>query len=91
MIEVLDEMLQFACPGIGVKIGTKCIHGKYYIDDLSIMTSMRTFRESLVLLSNFAKVKGLKLILVKQKCVCSTREEQTSLIFKYGISVNSSK
>ena len=40
MIEVLDEMLQFACPEIGVKIGTKCIHGKYYNDDLiSIMTS----------------------------------------------------
>ena len=37
MIEVLDEMLQFACPRIGDKIGTKCIHGK--IDDLSIMTS----------------------------------------------------
>ena len=44
MIEVLDEMLQYTCPGIGVKIGTKCIHGKYYIDDLSIMMSI-FFRE----------------------------------------------
>ena len=30
MIEILDDMLQLACPGIGVKIGTKCIHGKLY-------------------------------------------------------------
>ena len=39
MIEILDEMLQLACSGIRVKIGTKWIHGKYYIDDPSIVTS----------------------------------------------------
>ena len=39
MIEISDEMLQLACPVIGVKIGTKWIHAKYSIDDLSIMTS----------------------------------------------------
>ena len=88
MIEVLDELLQFACPGIGVEIGTKCIHGKYYIDDRSIMTNkIKDLQRVLGIVEQFSKSFGFKVNI----SVCSTREEQTSLIFKYGISVNSSK
>ena len=88
MIEILDEMLQLACPGIGVKIGTKCIHVKYVIEDLCIVTSNTiTFRESSTLLSLFARVLVIHLILVKQKFACSTKEEPIYQIFKFDISV----
>ena len=40
MIEILDEYLNLVYPDMGVKIeiGSKYISGKYYIDDLSLMT-----------------------------------------------------
>ena len=66
MIEVLDEMLQFACPGIEVKIGTKCIHGKYYIDDLSIMTSkIPDLQRILGIVENFCVSFGFKVNISK--------------------------
>ena len=66
MIEVLDEMLQFACPGIGVKIGTKCIHGKYYIDDLSIMTSkVKDLQRVLGIVEKFCESFGFKVNISK--------------------------
>ena len=66
MIEVLDEMLHFACPGIGVKIGTKYIHGKYYIDDLSIMTSkIEDLQRILGIVEQFCKSFGFKVNISK--------------------------
>ena len=38
MIEILDEYLKLVCHDMGVKIGSKYFFGKYYIDDLSLMT-----------------------------------------------------
>ena len=56
-------MLQLACPGIGVKIGTKYIHGKYYIDDLSIMTSnINDLQRTMKIIEFFARVSVFKLI-----------------------------
>ena len=40
MIEALDEMLQFACPGIGFKIGTKCIYHGYISSQLTIVLTI---------------------------------------------------
>ena len=75
MIEVLDEMLHFACPGIGVKIGTKYIHGKYYIDDLSIMTSkIEDLQRILGIVEQFCKSFGFKVNISKTEiCVFNKR------------------
>ena len=78
MIEILDEMLQLACPGSEVKIGTKCIHGKYYIGDLSIMTSNINHLQRII-------------NIIEIFCESLTLEEPIYQIFKFGISVYSSK
>ena len=75
MIEVLDELLQFACPGIGVEIGTKCIHGKYYIDDPSIMTSrIEDLQRVLGIVEIFSESLGFKVNISKTDiCVFNKR------------------
>ena len=75
MIEILDEMLQLACPGIGVKIGTKCIHGKYYIDDLSIMTSNINHLQRIInIIEIFCESFGFKVNISKTEiCVFNKR------------------
>ena len=38
MIEILDEYLKISCPNMGVKVGSNYVAGKFYVDDLSLMT-----------------------------------------------------
>ena len=38
MIEILDEYLTISCPTMGVIVGSNYVAGKFYIDDLSLMT-----------------------------------------------------
>ena len=54
MIEILDEYLNLVCPDMGVKIGSKYISGKYYIDDLSLMTGkIEDLQKAFVIIEQF--------------------------------------
>ena len=68
-------MLQLACPGIGVKIGTKWINGKYYIDDLSIMTSnINDLQRIINIIEIFCESFGFKVNINKTEiCVFNKR------------------
>ena len=67
--------MRFGIIGIGVKIGMKCIHGKYYIDDPSIMTSrIEDLQRVLGIVEIFSESLGFKVNISKTDiCVFNKR------------------
>ena len=75
MIEILDEYLNLVYPDMGVKIGSKYISGKYYIDDLSLMTGkIEDLQKALDIIEQFCFSFGFKVNIKKTEiCVFGTR------------------
>ena len=68
MIEILDEYLNLVYPDMGVKIGSKYkyISGKYYIDDLSLMTGkIEDLQKALDIIEQFCFSFGFKVNIKK--------------------------
>ena len=56
----MDEYLKIACPNMGVKVGSNYVAGKFYIDDLSLMTGNIEDLQAFRIIENFCASFGLK-------------------------------
>ena len=85
MIEILDEYLKIPCPKMGVKVGSNYVAGKFYIDDLSLMTgNIEDLQKAFRIIENFSASFGFKVNINKiEICVFSTRGANTPNVQVY--------
>ena len=65
---------------MGVKVGSNYVAGKFYIDDLSLMTgNIEDLQKAFRIIENFCASFGFKVNINKLKFVSLAREEPTLL------------